>query len=153
MCEKGLTLHHLDMKRLITTVVFLSILLSLKAQKGNIAGRVTNENGEAVPAVMVFLVDEKGVASGKGAKTDASGNYNLGPFAPGIYNVRFTQVRYFEQTQKGVVVNADYTTYLDIKLMPLPKEESKADFGQKVKSDSGEHRHKWNYGKIKKSAP
>ncbi len=52
------------MKKLITLLGFLSLVIALKAQNGDIGGKVTDENGEGVPFATVVLVDNKGVATG-----------------------------------------------------------------------------------------
>lgn len=110
------------MKKLITLVGFLSLIIALKAQNGDIGGKVTDENGEGVPFATVVLVDVKGVPTGRGTTTDADGNYTIAQLSPGKYNVKVSYVGYTAQIQEGVVVNLDKTTFIDIKLKPATTE-------------------------------
>ncbi|HWB62924.1 MAG TPA: TonB-dependent receptor, partial [Chitinophagales bacterium] len=69
-----------------------------------------------VPFATVAIVDAKGVATGRGTATDFDGNYSIKPLTPGKYNLRVSYVGYAAQLIEGVVVNADKSTFLDVKL-------------------------------------
>lgn len=104
------------MKKLLTLLMFIGTSVALKAQSGEISGKVTDENGEGVISGTVVVVDEKGNNTSVGTITDFDGNYSLKPLKPGSYNLRFSYVGYGPQVRRGVIVGADKTTTLDIKL-------------------------------------
>src|SRR5258708_6039249 len=106
------------MKKIITLLGFLAIVFAVHAQNGDISGKVTDENGEGIPFANVVLVDAKGVSTGRGTATDADGNYSINPLTPGKYNMQFSYVGKASQVLQGVVVNADKTTFVDMKLKP-----------------------------------
>lgn len=101
---------------------FLSFLLSfitaaLFAQSGEISGKITDENGEAIPFANISIV-ENGVATGVGATTDFDGFYSIKPLNPGQYDVKFSTIGYTSVIKTGVVVKNDKSTYLDQQLSP-----------------------------------
>lgn len=106
------------MKKLFTLFTLLVAFVAVKAQNGEISGKVIDENGEGVPIANVVLVDNKGVTTGRGTTTDFDGNYSIKPLTPGKYNVQVSYVGYASQIQQGVVVSADKATFIDVKLKP-----------------------------------
>jgi len=106
------------MKKIITLLSFVTMVFVLKAQNGEISGKVLDENGEGVPLANVVLVDAKGISTGKGTTTDFDGNYSIKPLSPGKYNVQFTYVGYGIRIEQGVLVNADKATFLNANLKP-----------------------------------
>jgi outer membrane receptor protein involved in Fe transport len=110
------------MKKILTLLVFLGFVSALRAQDGDISGKVTDDNGEGVPIASVQIVDAKHVPTGRGAQTDFDGNYSIKPLTPGRYNIMVTYVGYETQVQEGVVVSSDKTTFLDIKMKTATKE-------------------------------
>ncbi|MBK8658911.1 MAG: carboxypeptidase regulatory-like domain-containing protein [Bacteroidetes bacterium] len=106
------------MKKLFTLLSFLVAFAALKAQNGEISGKILDENGEGVPFANVVIVDAKGVSTGRGTVTDFDGNYSIKPLTPGKYNVQFSYVGKAPQIIQGIVVNSDKTTFQDIKLKP-----------------------------------
>lgn len=87
----------------------------LFAQSGEISGKVTDENGEAVPFANVAIV-ANGKPTGVGTTTDFDGFYSIKPLNPGKYDVQFSSIGYAPVMQQGVVVKNDKTTYLDQKI-------------------------------------
>lgn len=110
------------MKKLLTLFSLLAGFFAAYAQNGEISGKVIDENGEGVPVANVVLVDNKGVATGRGGTTDFDGNYSIKPLTPGKYNLQVSYVGYGTQIQQGIVVNADKSTFIDIKMKPSSKE-------------------------------
>ena len=104
------------MKKLLTLFSLLAGFFAAYAQNGEISGKVIDENGEGVPVANVVLVDNKGVATGRGGTTDFDGNYSIKPLTPGKYNLQVSYVGYGTQIQQGIVVNADKSTFIDIKM-------------------------------------
>lgn len=113
------------MKKILTLLSLLAIVFVVRAQNGEISGKVLDENGEGVPLANVVLVDDKGVSTGRGATTDFDGNYSIKPLQPGKYNIQFSYLGYAAQIQKGVVVSADKPTWLNSNLKP-----SSTDLGE-----------------------
>jgi hypothetical protein len=106
------------MKNILTLIGFVLLVFVAKAQNGDISGKVVDEHGEGVPFANVQIVDSKGVSTGRGVTTDMDGNYSIKPLTPGKYNVLYSYVGYSSQRQDGVVVSADKSTFMDIKLKP-----------------------------------
>lgn len=106
------------MKKILTLLSLLAIVFVVRAQNGEISGKVLDENGEGAISANVVIVDDKGVSTGRGAQTDFDGNYSIKPLSPGKYNIQFSYLGYATQVQKGVVVNADKPTWLNSNLKP-----------------------------------
>ena len=104
------------MKKILTLLSFLIAGFALRAQNGDISGKVTDENNEGIPFANVVLVDTKGISTGRGVQTDADGNYSIKPLTPGKYNIQFSYVGYATQVTQGVVVNSDKSTFIDAKM-------------------------------------
>ncbi len=110
------------MKNILTLIGFVLLAFVAKAQNGDISGKVIDENGEGVPFANVQIVDAKGASTGRGVTTDMDGNYSIKPLTPGKYNVQYSYVGYATQMQQGVVVSADKSTFMDIKLKQAGKD-------------------------------
>jgi hypothetical protein len=105
------------MKKILTLLmVFVAVLL--KAQSGEISGKLVDENGEGLYPATVIIVDATGKNTSIGTTTDFDGNYSIKPLKPGSYDVKYSYIGYAAQIQKGVSVNADATRRLDVKLNP-----------------------------------
>ncbi len=115
-------LHYSRMKKILTLLSLVAMCFVLKAQNGEISGKVTDENGEGVPVANVVLVDAKGISTGRGSTTDFDGNYSIKPLTPGKYNLQVSYVGYATRIEQGVVVNSDKTTWVSIKLKPSAQE-------------------------------
>ncbi|HET6568602.1 MAG TPA: TonB-dependent receptor [Rhodothermales bacterium] len=81
------------------------------AQSGKLAGRVTDENGEALPGATVLVE-----GTGLGTATDLDGDYILLRVPPGTQRVRFSIVGYQAQVVENVLVKSNQTTTLDATL-------------------------------------
>ena len=97
-------------------MVFVAVLL--KAQSGDISGKVLDENGQGLPDATVVIIDASGRPTSIGTKADLDGNYSIKPLKPGRYNLKFSYVSYEEKIVNSVVVNADASTRYDTKLNP-----------------------------------
>lgn len=101
-------------KHLLSSFVIILLLsYQLFAQgSGTISGHVTDEsNGDALIRVNVLI-------SGTtiGAATDLDGNYIITNVPAGTYSLVFSLISYQTVTKNDVVVNADQTVQLDVKL-------------------------------------
>jgi outer membrane receptor protein involved in Fe transport len=101
-------------KVLITILALLFVPCFLfAAGEGKISGRVTdNATGEAIIGASVQI---EGTVMG--ASTNINGQYVILNIPPGSYSIRVSQVGYGTKILRGVRVNADQTTELDIKLV------------------------------------
>lgn len=104
------------MKKLLTLFGLLAGLTAAYAQNGEISGKILDENGEGMPSAKVEILDSKGDFTGRGVVTDFDGNYSIKPLNPGRYNIRVSFMGYMPYIQQGIVVNADKTTFIDVKL-------------------------------------
>lgn len=110
------------MKKIFTLLCVLVSFLSMHAQNGDISGKLTDENGEGIPFANVIILDSRGVSTGRGTTTDLDGNYSIKPLTAGRYDLQFSYVGYTTHLEKAIVVSADKSTFLDIKLKPASKE-------------------------------
>ncbi|MCS6934998.1 MAG: carboxypeptidase regulatory-like domain-containing protein [Chitinophagales bacterium] len=106
------------MKKLFTIFGFLVLVATLRAQNGEISGKVLDENGEGVIGASVVIVDAKGTPTGRGTVTDFDGNYSLKPLTPGKYNVQYSYVGYAKQVIQGIVVYDGKNTFQNVTLKP-----------------------------------
>ncbi len=84
------------------------------AQQGEIQGKVTDtDSGEGLPFANV-AIKVGGVTTG--AQTDFDGYYSIKPIPPGTYDVTTSYLGYQSNVTKGVLVTADKSTFLDIKM-------------------------------------
>ena len=101
------------------TLLFLS-LYSLQswgqAGTGSIQGKVLDalKPKEGIPFANV-VIEKDGVQKG-GTTTDIDGKYKFGALAPGKYDLKVSYVGYNTEVVKGVVITADRSQFLDIKM-------------------------------------
>jgi len=84
---------------------------------GKISGRVVDERGEPLGGVNVSVP-----AARTGAVTEADGRYVIINVPAGTYDVRINLIGYKTTTVLGLVVSADQTASLDVRLEPTPLE-------------------------------
>lgn len=95
----------------------LVILFSLNSisvfagTKGKIAGKVSDNSGEALVGVQVFIE-----GTTKGTTTDVDGKYSLVNLDPGEYTVVFTYIGFATVKVEKVEVLVDKTTTIDTKM-------------------------------------
>jgi hypothetical protein len=76
-------------KYFYTLIAIIVFSITAQAQNGEIQGKVTDANGEALPFAQLIIVnDELGTKlTSKGTKADANGLYTLKGLSPGKYNL------------------------------------------------------------------
>ena len=84
---------------------------AMAAVTGKIVGRVTNQSGDPIPGVAVYVQGRP-----LGATTDADGRYLILRVPPGSFVVQATLVGYQSVRQEGVTVNVSRTTEVDFQL-------------------------------------
>ncbi|MFD2201628.1 TonB-dependent receptor [Shivajiella indica] len=93
-------------------ISFLFISFNLRAQTGEIRGRVFNTaNNEGIPFANVLIL-----GTDYGTVTDENGNYVLGNIAPGLYNVRASFVGFRSKTFFEIQVSLARPVRLDFDL-------------------------------------
>lgn len=104
------------MKKILTLIVLVMSTVLIKAQTGEISGKVKDEKGEGMISATVIIIDASGKSTGVGSVTDFDGNYSIKPLRPGSYDVKYSYAGYSSQIKKGVLVKADQPTFIDMKL-------------------------------------
>ena len=101
----------------IGLLLFLSIAGFGQSDRGSIAGTVFDTSGAAVPGATVML---RGVATGNVYKTatTAEGVYRIADVAIGRYDVSVEVQGFKTSQQKGVLVQINTTTALNVTLQP-----------------------------------
>jgi outer membrane receptor protein involved in Fe transport len=96
---------------LVLSIIFLAFI-SLHAQSGKIAGRVTDgSTGEPLPFVNVIVE-----GTTQGAATDIDGYYSIIGLRPGTFDVKASAIGYNSQTIQGIRVSIDLTTQANFQL-------------------------------------
>ena len=86
-----------------------------KQGPGAIKGRVIDvDNGESIPFANVMVM--KGTETIGVATTDIDGQYAIKPIQSGTYTVKVAYVGYQNTEITNIKINADITTYTDVKL-------------------------------------
>ncbi len=103
------------MRSLLLLLVWIGCALTLYAgTNGILEGTVTDvRTGEALPGVNVMIVGLQ-----RGAATDTDGFFLMQNVRAGRYDVRFTHIGYRTSVIKGVSVNPDLRTRLQVRLDP-----------------------------------
>ena len=97
---------------LLLTIISFSFLLNTLAQRGKIAGTITDA-GTGEPLIGVNVIVE---GSGQGAATDIDGYYVILNVSPGKKSVIVSYIGYTSKNITDVVVNIDQTTIIDVEL-------------------------------------
>lgn len=104
------------MKRNFFLLVVIFSTGILKAQNGEIAGKITAKNAEGISKVKVVVTDTTGNIIGKAAISDNDGNFSLKPLIPGKYNLEFSCRGYLSLTERGVIVSSNRATFINVQL-------------------------------------
>ncbi|MCP4581780.1 MAG: M20/M25/M40 family metallo-hydrolase [candidate division Zixibacteria bacterium] len=84
---------------------------------GTIAGMATDNDTAPIQDVLVELID--GVDIIGSDNTDSGGNYSFGGVTPGIYDLDFSQVGYYDVIESDVEVSSGESTIVDMTLHRL----------------------------------
>jgi len=108
------------MQRKFYLSLFLLLLSTLavfgQAGTGTLQGKVVDElkPKEGIPFANV-VIERDGVVKG-GTTTDIDGKYKFGALPPGRYDLKVSYVGYNPAVLKGVLVTADRSNFVDIKM-------------------------------------
>ena len=117
------------MKKILTLFAFLGLALFASAQStGEIKGKITDENGEALIGAPVVIVDANGKSTGRGVVTDYDGNYTFGNLNAGTYNLMYSYVGHAARVINAVRVSADKATFQDVQLKLAATEKPEVIF-------------------------
>jgi hypothetical protein len=106
----------------LPVVLLLSLLLSIAAPLhaqgvGAVGGTIADTSGAVLPGVIVSLTNPLGTIGGnQTAVTDERGAFQFIRLVPGTYTVRAQLTGFRPATQESVVVSADATARVDLKL-------------------------------------
>jgi Carboxypeptidase regulatory-like domain/TonB-dependent Receptor Plug Domain len=97
------------------TLAFAGLQPMCAQSNGSLMGHVADEENQPVPGAMITLVTiESHVAFGGSA--DPDGRYRINGIAAGSYDVHFKMQGKSELVKKGVVINPDKISVLDVVL-------------------------------------
>ncbi|MFM7380654.1 MAG: carboxypeptidase regulatory-like domain-containing protein, partial [Bacteroidota bacterium] len=87
-----------------------------QAGTGSVQGKVVDalKPKEGIPFANV-VIERDGVQKG-GTTTAIDGKYKFGALTPGKYDIKVSYVGYNTEVVKGVVITADKSQFLDIKM-------------------------------------
>jgi hypothetical protein len=98
---------------------------------GGIGGTVTDQSGAVMPGATVTLSNPLGSLGGNQTTvTDERGAFQFSRLVPGTYTVRAEISGFSPATQEGIVVNADVTARVDMRLQVGALEEGIVVTGQ-----------------------
>ena len=103
--------------------------LSAQRATGNIFGKVTDDQGEALPGVSVTAKGPRLVGEAT-TVTNAQGSYRLVALPPGTYSIEFTLAGFQPLVRKDIIVGAEGTVSVDITLKPSAIAEQITVVGQ-----------------------
>ncbi len=104
-------------KLYLSVLLFLFTLMGAWAQSGTgvLQGKVLDEAKKEGIAFANVILEREGAIKG-GATTDADGRYKFSSLPPGTYDLKVKFIGFSPKTIKGVVVYADKSVFVDIKL-------------------------------------
>lgn len=117
-------------------LLFVSVFFSSTAiyaqnpDVGIIAGTVQDNSGAVVPAVVVTVTNDAGIA--QTATADEKGEFLILSLHPGTYSVTFAAPGFNEFKATGVSVSTGETTRMDATLLPATVTSTVSVEGQKV---------------------
>jgi len=104
----------------ITLALAIGVCLTVPARAqgvGAIGGTITDSSGAVMPGVTVSLSNPRGSIGGnQEAVTDARGAFQFLRLVPGTYTVKAELEGFRAAIQENIVVNADVTARVDLKL-------------------------------------
>jgi hypothetical protein len=116
--KKMLKIKLITMNKKVRYIYMLAAFLFVSFGRNSAAGRIARKGyrwqGEGVAFATVVL-EQNGAIKG-GAQTDFDGFYSIKPVPPGKYDVRVTYVGYQPSLTQGVVIAADKSSFLDVKI-------------------------------------
>jgi hypothetical protein len=101
-------------------VLFFTLRTTLAmAQLGAIMGRAIDVDNNSIAKVKITITDTTGLPVAKATTvTDFAGDYYIYPLQPGKYHIVATSKAYAADTIKGIIVKADNSTFVNMRLRP-----------------------------------
>lgn len=124
--------HHAMVGKILATTLFCAgMSLPASAQGvGAIGGTVTDPSGAALPGVTVALASPGVIGGDQETVTDGRGAYQFVRLIPTTYSVRVSLTGFRTSVQERIVVNADVTARVDVRLEIGALEETVTVSGQ-----------------------
>ncbi len=93
-------------------------LFQTNQAKAKITGKVTDENGDAIPGANVVLLSKQGNNIGKGAQTDVDGKYEIKNLSAGEYKLKCNYIGYEAQTKFASLKNDSAIISINFQIQP-----------------------------------
>lgn len=103
--------YQMKYKIMGSVLALLLTSISYGAVSGKLIGKVSDEDGEPLQGVNVFLEGET-----MGASTDIDGNYVILNVPPGTYSLKSSMIGYTDITVTNVIVSVNLTTTINFEL-------------------------------------
>lgn len=100
---------------LLAAGVAAMCITTAHAQNSRLTGRVSDSSGAGVPTAAI-TVTEAQTAQGRSLQTDGTGAFNAVALQPGTYNLTVTAPGFETLERKGITLDLDNTTRLDLTL-------------------------------------
>jgi len=107
-----------SISRSLCLLALLVLPVTIRAQTGAIAGRVTDSTSSD-PLSSARVSAASGGASAVSVPTGDDGSYRIANLAPGTYDVTVTRIGYALRRVAGVRVTAGGTAQVDVRMAPL----------------------------------
>jgi len=114
LARVGAVVLMLSVATLASILLRIDATASAQVRVGAITGRVTDQQGGAVPGVLVVTQPENGGA--RTFVTDANGQYVAADLVPGRYTIRFELIGFAKSQRSNVVVQPGRTFELNTQL-------------------------------------
>ncbi|HPW18114.1 MAG TPA: carboxypeptidase regulatory-like domain-containing protein, partial [Candidatus Aminicenantes bacterium] len=114
---------------LAISALLLTSTLSAQRATGQVFGTVNDDQGSPLPGVSITAKGPRLVGSAA-TVTNAQGGYRLVALPPGSYEIEFNLSGFQPLVRKDVVVGAEQTLTLDVKLNPAAISEQVTVIGQ-----------------------
>lgn len=95
-------------------IVLATCTMTMAQAQGRLKGKITDENGDAVPFANVIV--EKGGGQVAGASSDFDGNYDINPIPPGTYTLRASCIGYNPFVVNNIVIPANKITFYNFQM-------------------------------------
>ena len=102
-------------RKILFTSVFVFASVFAFSQAGALQGKLTDDKTKE-PIAFANVMVELGGKMVNGGTTDIDGKYTIKPISPGKYDVKVSYIGYEKLMIQGVIINANKTRWLDIKL-------------------------------------
>ena len=119
---KESAVNHRLFESFVVVLLLSCGVLSAQSTRGDIQGRVLDDEGTALPGVTVTL-ESAALIGGHGTVTDANGAFKFLVLPPGTYAATFSLAGYQIQQQPNIKVGIDATVRFNVTMVPAFSDE------------------------------